>query len=268
VAELIVDGYDLANISLTLEDPPNAFDGVNKVHKSAPLPGRNGDVPLARAGQGQAARFDTLVWIKGTDHADFRAKLDALRWRLKGGRPVTLSLPDETTRYWDARLENPAALAIAPPMVQTKHRLRLRWLLLDPYAYSVTPTSVNFVGGETDMPMGTGPIMPTVTLVGAGGGGFTDVTLRARTNGGTLIQDMVLQGTVGSGETLIANCRDGTITLEGANAASFLVAGNYLLYDPSEHADFPGSDWPTIQAVSIGSGSISAASASYKRAWE
>jgi hypothetical protein len=250
------DGFDFEDLGLVIERAPDQKSGVRVGYKTAPLPGRHGDVHLTRDGQGRARAVTLTCVVTGSDLADLRSKLDEIKWRLED-RTVQLTLPDQTDRYWSARLENPQAIGFRPDVVANRHRFRIRFLMVDPFAYATSETTVSLSSVATSLPIGNAPSYPTLSV----GSPSTGFTFEYRNSAAALQTTLTLSASTGT--TVVVNNLDLIITSDGANFSTALSTGSdFICLDPRDRATFSTGSQPTGTLLGGSSGKVV-----YRMAW-
>jgi len=249
---LLIGGVSLAQYGLTVEDAaPHPLAGVSSKMSTSPVPGLYGTKPLARRADIQEARFTVTGTLVAANHAALRTAADQVKPLLL--RTFTLRWSDDETRQlMGVRCETPDAISIPPFLVQRGVACKLGFLAPDPRWHDVAETTVAFTSAAQAPPLGDAPAYPVITVTGP-------VVAPAITYGPFTMDFPTL--TLGTGEEMVIDCWDMTITVRDApgahyasDASDFIVFGDDLCTDVS----------PSSVAISP---APALAKAVYRRAW-
>jgi phage-related protein len=254
---LYVDDVDLSTLGLHVQEARGWTDRAATTLPTAAVIDAHKLLVTGRY-QMQPRRMTLDCVIRASSVTTLRTNLDELRYRLRPGARLVRLLDQndrEATGYVEAFVER----IPAPAQFITRHkRLSLSVIFPDPRRYQLSANAEGFSGSATDMPMGTAPVWPSISIAGAA----TDPLLTYKHDDGTTLATMDFTITLGGGATLVIDMDAKTIIENpgGINRMSNLTAGDFFALDPND-GDFVTSDWPTLQ-VDSGSGT-----ANYNRAW-
>lgn len=117
------------------------------------------------------------------------------------------------------------------------------------------PTSSAVVASGNEMPLGTGPVRPVLTLWGVA----VNPTISLYNSVGGLVGTMALTVTTIASDVIVIDCDAKTIRLNGANRVDLLTSGDFFLIEPTD-PNFDG----TGPRFTSSSGALSV---SYRRSW-
>lgn len=257
MADIVVDGLDLATIGVTTRDVRGFRSGIRKAYKSASMPGGPGHVPLSSRGQGQPSTFQQHMMLVGSTNAAMRTFRDQLM-DVVYDRVVQLQMPDEVTRHVNARITFPNGIQVPPAFIQNWQRFIMAFTLLDGSAYTTTANVEAFTGTDTDMPTGSGDAKPVITLNTP----TAAVDLVYKDEAGVEQARMVLAGITGT--TVIVDCLRSRILEDGVPNPNLLAPGSDYIVFRHTHAVLATSSWGTLAWAN---GSAASADATYNRAW-
>lgn len=257
---LIVNGTDLETLGVQIGRGLQGWrDGIQATVPTAPMPGRAGGVPLSRVPTLRPRRFVASGHQTGTSVSDLVAKLDQLKWTLRIGElaDVPFHLIDDASREWVGRAQL-TVRGIGPDVASVKHAITIAFLCDDPTGRDTTDTVVDFTS-LAQLPMGTASAAPVLRL----GEGATNPVVTYRDSSGVVQGSLGLTATLGAGAWVDVDCLNQTIVDQaGANRASYLTSGDFLLFDPADAEDY-GGPYPTLEVA--GGGTLNRAT--YRRRW-
>jgi phage-related protein len=171
------------------------------------------------------------------------SNLDELKWRI-GNIEKTYTIVDDTSREFRARCTQFRTTGIDPYIVQRGVRVRLKLWLADPRIFATSDTVIGSITtSPVDMPLGTAPSLPSITVVTSG-----TFTLTYKDSAAATIATLNISGATAP-TTIDMDAM--TITDGSGNAAEHLVAGSDfpIVFDP-EDGDYVTPDWPTLECSS------------------
>lgn len=260
ITAVTVDGVNLASLGLLTANVPELRDGVDTDFPTGRVPGRAGVVHLSSRGQPRERRFTIEGTIRANSHALVLDALDDLKWRC-ARQEVEVVFGDATTRYFTGILESAKNPVITPLQSQTRIGFRWTFLCADPYAYSTTETTLNFLSGTTTVTgLGTAPSFPVITI----DGDITTLTLLYQTSAGIERGRMELEAEDGYGwdGELVIDCANQIITVDDEDASDLLAGGDFFSFDPIDGTSSVG---PRIGWTRSGTATVM--SAVYRAAW-
>lgn len=257
---LLINGTDVLTLGFRLSTPTGWLDIAARTHPTVVRPGRAGAY-LSGQIQEQTRKVSLAGWIDAASDAAARSAVDGLRSLLLKAVPATIVLPDSATRQITAYLEaHVTDVGTGPVLIQRTLKARLDLLLLDPYAYDITTTSVTLGAGVNRALLGTAPSFPVITINGAA----TNPTISLVRYDGTVLATLTLTITTIAGDTLIIDMDKKTILKNGASAISTISAGDFFAMDPATAQNGLGVNATDQPYVTSSSG---AGTTAYKRAW-
>lgn len=253
---LWLNDVDAATYGLRVSRVLGAGDAPPRTDTTAVVRGRAGATRLADAQEG-VRTITVRGALVAASAADVQTKRDSLL-AVVGGTSVRLRTADATAREITATLSTCTFPEVQRQFAQRRLPVELAFTALDPYwlATSDTTVSIAAVDTPTELPLGTAPVRPVITVTGAG----TAVTLTLKDSAGALVHTLELTGLAGTGDVVV-DCDALTITEDGTDAIAQLAAGDFFLVDPLAYGDPLTSAWPTLE-VSAGTASIV-----YRKAW-
>ncbi|MGI8548791.1 MAG: hypothetical protein ACR2M1_15925 [Gemmatimonadaceae bacterium] len=251
---LILSGVDaLIAYGFELGSAPKWLDMPGRTTQSVAIPGRAGVTPLA-APQEQPRTLTLKGTIMGADAADARVKLDALKLALVTA-PLTITFSDHPDRMVYA---DPEGLS-SPPAEMGSHiakdlPVEITLQCMDPLSYDSAFTSLVIPSGQTIvLPMGTGPVLPLLSVSGAS----TNPTIILTDSNGNVWGEMYFNGlALSASDSLVVDCEAMTVRVDNANALSRWTAGDFIEIDPKD-----------IKGARIQFGGGGTLSVAYRRSW-
>jgi phage-related protein len=257
--EITVDGFDLAELGVRVRDVRGHRAHPQRRVPTSVIPGR----PPVRLGSApvEPRRITLEMWQRAATVPSLIAVADELAARLSR-EEITLVLGDRPDRAIRATAEDVDVPPIAPWMVQPAHQVRVTLLCPDPYWYDVAEDVVALSAAGVEVPLGSGPVWPRITVQGPA----ADPVLVARDHAGAEVARMDFTGlAVAAGASIEIDCLAKTIRSgAGEDLEHALVLGGArgaFLSLRAEDAGGPFGPWPTV-ALSDGSGALS-----YRRSW-
>lgn len=254
---LIVNGTNLGQFGLEWASRRGwrSFPSADVITHNYP---REVGVLFQERSEGKARTLTVSGSIKAATVAGLYTNLDAIAARLRGLVEIGFSDDDRIIRGYleesDIGEYNPGALLPLAPFAFT-------FKCPDPRRYDAVAQSI---AGSTDLPIGTAPVKPVVTINGTA---TNPTTIQLRDKDGAVVSSFTLAGTLGAGESWIVDSAlskvehddgGGTVT----NALD-IFSGDFPVLSPDD-ADFATSDWGQMVVTAGGPSSIAVV---YKRAW-
>lgn len=253
---MVVGGVDLATFGFGVRsrDFPRFGGEVTRERK---IPGRIGTIRIGGDIPSRTLRVVGLV--KGADHADMIANIEALSAAIQGEQSVRFwDYPD---REWLGRLQmSGSSIPIGHGKVNRVEEVALEWLLVDPRARARTPTTISS-GSIADagewygsVDLGTAPSDMIVTIT-IGTTPATWVGIRTRRDTYTQVEAFEWAGSVlGAGSQLILDTAERTVRtgggvnlIGGMQPSSTFPALDPALGIDTVSVDLIGGDDSTIQ---------------------
>ena len=199
--------------------------------------------------------FEVQGFVETTSAALHAAALDELKARLKG--QVASTTRNEVALEFDDRAGKEYVCRVTDVTTEPVSDARLfvdwvtvRCILLDPFLRDSSASSVNGITTATDIPLGTAPSWPTLTINAA----FTNPRIDLKNSTGSVIKtlEFTIDSTTESITDLIIDMQAGTIVdNNGANRHSHRNSGGNFpwLIDPIDGVYWTSS-WPMLETTS------------------
>lgn len=232
-------------------------DAPDRVTPTSPVPPGAGVVALATPRE-QPRVLVIRGFLRGTSKSDVLSKADTLKL-LCQGTSTKLAFPDGLSRHITATLEKFAGPSTAGEFHSARkdHAIEMRFVAQKPYFLSDTATTG---ASGVDLPLGTAPVQPLLSLTGAATTGIT-FTLRDETNT-TAAQMRFPTLTLVGGDTFVVDCEAKTAKKNGTSVIATLnSADDFFTIDPIDHANYGSAQWPD---VTVNAGTLTA---SFYKAW-
>ena len=262
---MTVNGTDLETLGVTVRSATGRRDGLSFGDPERPTPRSMGRLLPKRRGEATPRVIDVRGHQVGTDLADLRKNLRDLRALLTGGYqsgdPLEVSFADDPNRIFYALLDRMRPRALDPALTSPKQQLEIRLRCDDPLLYDASLSTVDFSTGQPDVPLGSGPSAPIITLTGPA----TDPTVTFRDSSGSVVATIGLTVTLASGEKAIIDCRKHYVTdpSDTNHLNDWWTSGQFFEMDGSAHGGGEDGPYPTLEVdVSVGS-----AIAEYRKSW-
>lgn len=238
---------------LVVADVSAVNSAPERTTPTVPVWGRGGVTPMADSQEGPRT-ISVRGHVRGSSVADQRAKMDALKLALQVAS-IELIVPDQPTRYALVSLEQFDAPNLPIQYSQKDWPVNLRFAARYPYLLQTTPESIV---SPAALPMGTGPVRPVMTLTGT----TLAPVFTLKNNAAVTVATMTFGTlTMTAPDVLVVDCDTLTARMNGVNVLANLTLGDFFLIEPSIHANYSTSAWPTI-TVNAGTNTIS-----YRRSW-
>jgi len=239
---LLVDGFDLSTLGLVVDNPAGWRDGFSVSWPSTAVPGRIGEIVTSTEGQvnGRTLRIDGAV-LASTVSA-LLSQIDEIKYRL-GSTEKTFVFSDDETREFYAYCSAITHQAIDPALIQRGISVRIGLEQTDPRRYGTSDTVVSGITtSPVDIPLGTAPVFPSITVTGASG-----FTLTYKDSSAVAVATIVIAGAT---SPVTLDCEAGTVVDGGGNAVAYLTSTSDFpfAFDPAD-GDYTTSDWPTLEVT-------------------
>lgn len=255
MAVVLIDGTDIKTAyGFRLSEPPGWLDAPPRVVTTAQIVGRAGATRLETPRE-QPRQLVLRGVVRGSTAAVARANLDSLK-QLFAKASNEITLQDWPTRYIVATLDSLTVPPASASLISRDLSVEIALTANDPYSYETT-LSAPAVGAA--LPLGTGPVRPTVSVLGAAAG---PIVMSLYNKAAVLMQSLTFDATaIPGGQTLVVNHDLRTAVMNGTNWLSKIVSGDFFVIDPADQANY-GAPGPTISITGGGTGSIS-----YRKVW-
>lgn len=265
---ILLHGVDVAAYGFELATPTGWLDAPGWTRQTLTVVQRQG-VVVSAAPQEPVRKLTLAGTLIGNPAlatvalraAALRTQLDALKAVFADGAPVTLTLPDEPTRYLAVSLDTCTVQpGPGPALVADKLGLTLALTASDPYRYDLSATTVSG-SGALALPLGSAPVRPVITMTLPAVG---SITFTLTNSAGTTVGTFTLTGALTAGAALVIDCDALTVTMAGATAIALLASGDFFRVTPvmADLSDPLAPVWPTITA-----GGGASCTVTYHRAW-
>jgi hypothetical protein len=185
-----------------------------------------------------------------------RVRLDALKVALSASS-LSLVFADHPNRHVNVSLDSVSSPPPVGSMVQETMPVEVSVTAYDPLSYDNNLLTVDMPGGGSAyLLLGTGPVRPVVTVVGAA----VNPVIRLFNKSNAVIASLSLAVTTVGGDSLVVDMDAKTVKKNGVSILSAISAGDFFTIDPLDQTNF-GLPGPFIQSLP-GSGTIS-----YYRSW-
>lgn len=226
------------------------WDGPIRRLEEVPIPGRPGAVETSGEEILDPLDFVIVAVLDQANQSDFEDALDALKYALSSATLTLISGNQETRERTGKWTRSP----LRPYVDMKAGTVEIGVRCLDPLAYETTPTTVSgSAGSDLACELGTYKVWPVITVTGAS----FPLTVTYKDSAGNPVESFTIAG---SGTTVIVDCANLTVTIDGDRDDNALTAGDFFALDPRD-GDRDAADWPTVRTSS---GSISIV---YRKAW-
>ena len=203
-----------------------------------------------------------IIKVEGTIHAStisgFNTNLDEIKNVLNGSLQVKFS--DDSVRYVTGYRTLFTVSDFVPGAIIPIKPYKLTIVCPDPRKYSTTSEDI---AEDTDCPLGTARVRPTVTITGPA---TNPTTITLKDYLGVAVSSFTMTGILSSGNTWIINSDLRKVeknTGSGPQDDLANFAGTFPNLDP-EDADFANSLFPEFDATA---GAPASLSITYSKAW-
>lgn len=240
MTDLKVDGYDLSTIGFRLTSDLSGWrDRYAADWASSVVPGRIGELLLASDPTIPARQVTLSAYQKAPDLATLLTYADALKWRLRPGQHEFI-LPDQGARILRARVKGPVQFSpVAPALAQKTHRIQIPLLCHDPrlLADADTVVAVTNAAGDVDLPLGTAPSSPSISV------SVASFTLTYKDSAGATLYTLQVSGA--SATPVVIDMTARTVTSSAGSEVDAIVSPRFFDLDPGD-GDFLAAAWPTL----------------------
>lgn len=259
----IVNGTDLSDFGLILEDVQPWLSGLKLTRALTAMPGFTGSIPSDAATV--ESRLVTLSTYANTLSFAARTALqDALADLFSNGMNEITS-PDQPSRVMRGFYLGTETDIAAPRLLSTDGRFRVSWLCPDPTKYDREPRGLTLGTTPVLVPAGTLPMGGVWRVMGPLSGAIT-MTYRALT--GIPLGAFTVSGTLTSGEYLDVDLDRREITKYSSvgvasDAYAWKSSTAYWFRLDAGDSVRVGDQWASLeQSIAAGGGLFS-----YRRAW-
>lgn len=260
-----VNGTDLEDFGVVVREAAGRRDAVQFGDSARRVPRSMGRLLPKRRGEAEPRRIDVQGYVDADSVAALRQNLRDLRALLTGGfqrgDPLEVSFADDPTRIFYGRLNRLTPQSLPPTFTATRTRFRMQIVCDDPLKYDDSLSTVDFTAAETDVPLGSGPSAPVITITGSS----TDPEIVYRDSDGNVVARFQLSVTLGSGEEAVINMRKHAVEDGFGNNKinDWWTSGDFFEMDGTAHGGGEGGPYPTLDL----NGTASSAVAEYRKSW-
>jgi phage-related protein len=249
--------FDIGTIDAFVSEPGNWRSSPPSEWNVSQPAARRSHLLSSRQPQISGRKLSYRLGIVSADVATLQSNRDELEWRLSQA-DVQLAFSDDTTRvYIGSELSEFAVEGIQPEFLQPAYLIRVSHILEIPYLQDATEQVVGFTTA-TDMPTGIKTVLPVVRLTGAFSSGTTIVQ---KDYNAVTIRTVTINAGFGAGEWVELDSFAQTVLDDSSVNRAADVDGGFFMYEGLTHADYPNSNWLTMEA-SAGTGQ-----STHRRTW-
>lgn len=200
--------------------------------------------------------------IEATSMSALYANIDLIAAALRsdGTTPLQIGFSDDA-RVIFGHLRLSDITDVAPGALVPKAPYTFRFSCPDPLRYDTATQNIN---AATDLPIGTAPVRPKVTIHGTAS---NPTTLEVRDKDNNAVSSFTMAAALGAGESWIIDSELFTVQHDdgvgGVTSALDDFSGEFPVLDPKD-ADFAASDWGQIVVTA---GSPSDVDIEYEKTW-
>ena len=187
-------------------------------------------------------RLRFSIGMTAADLATLLSNQLKLKARLTRGE-VQLSFSDASSKaFFCYRGQIRRVGGHGPELVQTAQLLDCEFEVPVPYLQTVTPESVSLTTAFADLPAGTGPIYPVITINGAATP-VVDPVITIEDSSAVELGTFTLTASLGAGETRVVDMLNETVKDEsGVSQYADFTAGKFLRVLPEDFV-YETSSW-------------------------
>jgi hypothetical protein len=258
---------DLRDFGFALAKPVGVFSAPRVSYASAQLPGVLQSIRLHSTPTGSVRQFSIEGSVIASTAALLLSQIRALTgWCARAVAVKTFLDSASFLRVRQGAVTVEEYFPVSGP--EYGARVVIEFEATDPLWYDTSTTTATFTSGAATTALGTAISYPVVRLTGA----FTNPLITVKSSAGATVATMgltiVLSNAAHYVEIDMAPVTGRTIvkhTGSLSTAEDILTSGSFFGFDPA-NADTTTPTWGTIEA-SVSAGSISAATAIYRKAY-
>lgn len=257
---------DLADFGFVVDAHPDVFAWPSLTRPTAQIPGQLASVPLATRPTGALREFRVGGTVVGATLAAALANArNLIGWC---ARAVAVKTAHDASTFLQVALGNVTAeplLPLAGSLFGVAVTLTFQ-ATTDPLWRATSLTTNNLTTALTEQALGTAPVAPVIRLTGA----LTDPTITYADSSGTTVTTLALTLTLpGASDYVEIDSAARTVVKSVSSVLSDAIdtisGGDFPVLDPAD-SDTVTPVWCQLK-YAIGGGSVSAATAAYRKAY-
>lgn len=254
MASIYVNGVAIEEYGLAVNTLVEWASLPKRTYKTVDVPLRDGKRPVSVGSTTEPRAIGLKLYVQPTSFADRRAKLDALFAAMTG--ELEISTVENTNRvcygYLEAASVTPAGLAFVDPQVYADCQI----VCYDPLWYDKSPqvVSLNAVDTPTALPTGTARTRDIQIVLSNPSSSIVNPVLKLKDSRGAEAMRLTLTGTIATGERLVIDCEQHTITRYDTSNAAFDALS--WLSGVEDFFYYDGNEAYTIEKTTAGTGPV------------
>jgi hypothetical protein len=248
ITALFVDGKDTSDLGVVVAPKISGFkSGPEREEVWQRLPDRLDAVRLTAKGQWTPRQIVVRGVVEADTNAIVRSRVDEVKYRVYKS-DLAIAFNDDVTRQYTCFLDGePDFDPIGAALVTRRFEFEIPLIALNPAALAAASTAVTVssTAGDVDIPLGTAPSIPSISVSSA------NFTLTYKSSTGGTVASLAVAGATSSPVIVDMDRKKITSTGGGNEIDAMSTGSNFFSLDPIADGDVPSSGWPTV-SVSAG----------------